>query len=127
MTLYVGAIVINVDDVPRAVEFWTAALGLVPRDEPEDGWASLKDPRRPWVHVSLQRNSEPKPRRNRLHLDLYADDQAAEVARLESLGARRLEWDYPPDADFVVLADPDGNEFDVIDAAPRPAEDASGA
>ena len=54
--------------------------------------------------------------RRRHHLDLYAHDQAAEVARLESLGARRVEWRYEPDADHVVMADPDGNYFCVIAA-----------
>jgi hypothetical protein len=45
-----------------------------------------------------------------------APDQAAEVERLVRLGARRVHWDsYPPGADFVVLADPDGNRFCVID------------
>jgi catechol 2,3-dioxygenase-like lactoylglutathione lyase family enzyme len=123
MSLYVGSVVISVADIGRAVEFWSAALGYLPRDEPEDDWASLKDPRRPWANVSLQLSSEPKPHRNRLHLDLYADDQAAEVARLEGLGARRAQdWPYPPDADFVVLLDPDDNEFCVIDASPRSPE-----
>ncbi|MEV8408776.1 VOC family protein [Streptomyces niveus] len=55
----------------------------------------------------------------RVHLDLYARDaaeQAAEVARLKSLGAERVDWDrYPDNADFVVLADTEGNRFCVID------------
>ncbi len=51
-----------------------------------------------------------------MHLDLYASDQEAEVERLLGLGAERVEWDlYPSDPDFVVLADPDGNRFCVID------------
>ncbi|MGO4426694.1 VOC family protein, partial [Streptomyces sp. MCAF7] len=57
----------------------------------------------------------------RIHLDLYAGDSAdqeAEVARLISLGAERVDWDsYPDDADFVVLADPEGNRFCVIDTS----------
>lgn len=124
MSLYVGGVVINVGDIGRAVEFWTAALGFVLRYDAEDDWASLRDPARPWVNVGLQRSAEPKPTTpNRLHLDLYADDQAAEIARLEALGARRAEgWPYPPDADFVVLLDPDGNEFCVIDCSPGSAE-----
>ena len=51
----------------------------------------------------------------RHHLDLYAADQAAEVARLLGLGATRADWSYPPAADYVVLADPDGNRFCVVD------------
>lgn len=50
------------------------------------------------------------------HLDLYADDQDAEIDRLITLGADRVDWDeYPADPDFVVLADTEGNRFCVID------------
>ena len=56
-----------------------------------------------------------------MHLDLYAGDaadQAAEVQRLVALGATVVDWDlYPPDPDFVVLADPEGNRFCVIDTS----------
>jgi len=58
-------------------------------------------------------------RPDQTHLDLWAADeteQLAEVERLQALGATRVEWDYPEDADFVVLADPDGNLFCVINA-----------
>jgi catechol 2,3-dioxygenase-like lactoylglutathione lyase family enzyme len=60
---------------------------------------------------------EGKSLKNRLHLDLAPradDDQAAEVARLESLGARRVDVGQPPDSSFVVMADPEGNEFCVL-------------
>lgn len=119
MALYIGSTVVNVADMERAMAFWTAALGYVERHTDLD-FAVLTDPNRRWSNLSLQLSIEPKRGRNRLHLDLYADDQQAEVERLESLGARRLPWDYSPDADYVVMADPDGNEFCVIDAGPRP-------
>ena len=49
-------------------------------------------------------------------LDLYADDQQAEIERLVGLGARHIDWDrYPPDADWITLEDTEGNRFDVID------------
>ena len=51
----------------------------------------------------------------RIHLDLYAEDQAAEVERLLSLGATRVNWRPPVGADYIVLADPEGNRFCVID------------
>ncbi len=53
----------------------------------------------------------------RMHLDLYAVDQAAEVERLVGLGARKVEcWDgYTQDSDFIVLEDTEGNRFCVID------------
>lgn len=115
MPLYVGSTVVNVADLDRAVAFWTAALGYVVRDPGHDStFAVLTDPDRRWSNVSLQLSAEPKEGRNRLHLDLYTPDQKGEVARLEGLGAERIPWEYAPDADYVVLADPDGNEFCVI-------------
>ena len=57
----------------------------------------------------------------RLHFDLHVtgvDEQEAEAARLVSLGASRIDWDsYPDDPDFIVLADPDGNRFCIVDLA----------
>ena len=57
----------------------------------------------------------------RHHLDLYASDAAAEIERLLGLGARRVDWRYPSDADYVVLADPDGNTFCVVEKPEAPA------
>lgn len=120
MPLYIGSIVVKVADLPRAAAFWAGALGYVVRGrddavvDPGTDWVVLTDPRRRWVNLSLQLSAEPKQGRNRLHLDLYTGDREAEAARLEALGAVRLPWHYDPDDDFVVLADPDGNEFCVI-------------
>ena len=58
---------------------------------------------------------------DRTHLDLYTDsreEQLAEVDRLVSLGATRVELIYPDDADFIVLADTEGNLFDVVNKGP---------
>src|SRR5215207_9142476 len=58
------------------------------------------------------------PNSSRLHLDLYTDDQAGEVERLLALGATEVHWDKrPPDADYVILADPEGNRFCVVDTS----------
>ena len=59
---------------------------------------------------------ERKSGKNRLHLDLRPNDQAAEVARVERLGARRVDVGQPDSVSWVVLADPDGNEFCVLRA-----------
>ncbi len=117
MGIRVGSTVLNVADLDRAIAFWTQALGYVRRDpDGEDRtFAVLSDPSREWSHVSLQMTEKPKAGVNRVHLDLYADDQSAEVARLESIGATRVEpWPYDDAADYVVMADPDGNEFCVV-------------
>ena len=113
--MYVGSVVIDCNDFAAMYRFWTAALGYVPRDPPEDGWAVLRDPEGAHVNVSLQQVPEPRLGKNRLHLDLYTPDQAGEVERLLELGAVRLPRTPEAGDDFVTLQDPEGNLFDVID------------
>ena len=73
------------------------------------------------AHLALDVSASPVQDHPGVHLDLYAGDaadQAAEVQRLVALGATVVDWDlYPPDPDFVVLADPEGNRFCVIDTS----------
>jgi catechol 2,3-dioxygenase-like lactoylglutathione lyase family enzyme len=115
--LHVATVVINVSDMHRAVAFWCAALGYRTReDEPDPQFTMLVDPAGRGVSVSLQRTDHASREPVRLHLDLYTREQARHVDRLLALGAESVtEWPYPADADFVVLRDPDGNEFCVID------------
>ena len=118
--LTIGTVVLGAADVRRAVAFWSQALGYVPRDEVDDTWAVLvPGGGRPGPGLSLGLSQTPVQQHPRVHLDLYAGDtadQAAEVERLISLGAQWVDWDlYPPDPDFVVLADTEGNLFCVID------------
>ena len=76
----------------------------------------LIDPGGRGLPVSLQLTDALPRKAVRLHLDLYTSEQARQVDRLVDLGATRVPaWPYPEDADFVVLRDPDGNEFCVID------------
>jgi hypothetical protein len=103
---------------PTAIaSFWEAALGWrrtfeqddqvvlePPEGSPEDGVAP---------DLLFLKVPEGKAVKNRLHLDLRPDDQAAEVARLEALGARRVSVGQV-DVSWVVMADPEGNEFDVL-------------
>jgi len=120
-SLRVGSIVIRVDDLPRQTAFWEAALGYARRagDDPETGdFVLLHPPDRDGPNVSLDRVRSTVQIPPRIHLDLYAEDQAAEVERLIGLGATEIHWDKrPPDADYVILADPEGNRFCVIDVA----------
>ncbi|MFI8339399.1 VOC family protein [Streptomyces sp. NPDC085639] len=120
--LTIGTIVMGAEDVRRAADFWGRALGYVPRDgEVDEDWTVLVPADGAGPGLALGRSVTPVQERPRVHLDLYAADaaeQEAEVARLVSLGARHVDWDsYPEDPDFVVLADPEGNRFCVIDAA----------
>ncbi|WP_216319636.1 VOC family protein [Deinococcus aestuarii] len=110
--LRIGSIVWGVRDVPRAILFWTRALDYRLRNEPDEDWAVLVPREGPGVQLALDLVDSEKARRH--HLDLYAEDQAAEVERLLALGATRVDWRYEPEADYVVLADPDGNRFCVV-------------
>jgi catechol 2,3-dioxygenase-like lactoylglutathione lyase family enzyme len=114
--LHVATVVINVQDMERAVKFWSAALGYRQREEESDPeFRMLVDPAGRGLPVSLQLSRTPPREPVRVHLDLYTDHQQRHVDRLVTLGATRMdEWPYPDDADFVVLRDPDGNEFCVI-------------
>jgi catechol 2,3-dioxygenase-like lactoylglutathione lyase family enzyme len=113
----VGSIVIRVDDLQRQTEFWTAALDYVPRDDESDDFRLLRPRNGVGPNLSLDRVRSTLQVPPRIHLDLYAEDQTAEVMRLIGLGATEVHWDKrPPDADYVILADPEGNRFCVVDA-----------
>jgi catechol 2,3-dioxygenase-like lactoylglutathione lyase family enzyme len=119
----IGSIVWGVRDIPRAVAFWSEALGYRPVREPDVDWALLAPAEGPGPQLALKlvgTEANPSPRH---HLDLYADDQTTEAGRLVALGASHVEWEYEDGADYVVLADPDGNRFCVVDAgdAARPS------
>lgn len=115
-----GVVALGVADVKRAADFWTAALGYRLREDGFGGWAKvLMPPDGEGAIFALQTSQTPPPDHPRLHFDLHVADvqeQEAEAARLVSLGARRVDWDsYPDDPDFIVLADPDGNRFCIVD------------
>ncbi|UJW35994.1 VOC family protein [Saccharothrix sp. AJ9571] len=116
MGLHVGSVVLGASDVRRAEAFWCAALDYRPREEGDDTWVVLAPVDGEGPHISLGLSKTPVQEKPRVHLDLYTADQAGEVERLIDLGASRVDWaDYPENADFVVLADPEGNRFCVID------------
>lgn len=120
--LKIGTVVLGVADVRRAADFWTQDLHYVPRegtvaDDPT--WTVLVPSDGIGTPLALGLSETPVQEHPRVHLDLYAGDaadQAAEVERLVDLGAERVDWDLCPEApDFVVLADPEGNRFCIID------------
>jgi Glyoxalase-like domain len=120
MSIRIQCLCIDTTRPARLASFWEVALGWrrtydkdeevvlePPAGSPEEGIAP---------DLLFLRVPEDKAGKNRLHLDLRPEDQAAEVARLEGLGARRVEVGQGPDASWVVMADPDGNEFCVLRA-----------
>lgn len=102
----IGSVVMSVSDTGRAAEFWSRALGYA--SSPSNPAFLAPDSEGPRLHLDED---------DRMHLDLWvasAEEQRTEVERLMSLGAELVDWEYPNDADFVVLADTEGNLFCVV-------------
>jgi predicted enzyme related to lactoylglutathione lyase len=120
----VSNICLDAVDPELLAAFWAAALGWqrVGDDPDDDGSEIWLEPAADSPEAGrvtpllLLRVPEDHHAKNRLHLDLRPDDQAAEVARLERLGARRVDVGQGPEVTWVVLADPEGNEFCVLRA-----------
>jgi len=101
---------------PRPLaEFWCAVLDWRVLDE-EDGGIGIGPAGGAWPTIDFLPGPDPKTIKNRLHLDLRADgvSTAAELDRLLALGARRVDVGQGPDVTWVVLADPEGNEFCLL-------------
>ena len=109
--------VIAIDAVePRLVAaFWCAVLDWQVVEEDADV-VSIAPPDRSWPTIDVLAVPAGKVVKNRLHLDLRADGlaTAAELDRLLALGARRTDVGQGPDSSWVVLADPEGNEFCLL-------------
>ena len=111
MGIRIGSTVINCADLEAMTSFWSQALDLTPNSsDPDDDFRVLRGPT---VNLSLQRSDTPVSGRDQMHLDLFTDDQAAQVERLRSLGADVVRHHEDPDDDYVVMTDPEGNEFCV--------------
>jgi hypothetical protein len=111
----IAAIAIDAIDPRLVAGFWCAVLGWRVLDEDDDGITiGTEDGAVPTIDVF--RVPERKTVKNRVHLDVRADgiSTAAEIERLESLGARRVDVGQGPDVSWTVLADPEGNEFCVL-------------
>ncbi|WFF02826.1 VOC family protein [Micromonospora sp. WMMD964] len=121
MVVRVAQCTIDVEDRDLMVAFWSAALGYQV-EQGDDGSARLWPAGQASAAaptIWLQGSGTTKRGKNRLHLDLVADtDPQAEVRRLVDLGARRIDVGQTGAEGFTVLADPEGNEFCVLDAAP---------
>jgi hypothetical protein len=112
--LKIGSIVIHSPEFDSVVKFWSEALGYVPRNPASGGWVVLRDPEGRGPNLSFQGRETRPSRRSWIHLDLYAENQEQEVERLVELGANRYPWRYRPHADYVVMEDPGGNLFCVV-------------
>jgi predicted enzyme related to lactoylglutathione lyase len=118
MTSRLTQFTLDVADPERMATFWSQALGYrsVPDEGPSIHLVPADDGRSDLPTMWLQPVSERKAGKNRCHPDLEADDPDEEVERLVALGATRADVGQTGDEGFVVLADPEGNEFCVLGA-----------
>ncbi|CAB4749339.1 unannotated protein [freshwater metagenome] len=121
MSLRIQCITVDAHDPRALAEFWAEVLGWTLGEDGDDiGWwiereaGELKTIGIP--DILFLRVPDSKIIKNRLHLDLRPDNQDAEVARLEKLGAKRIEIGQSTDSDttWIVMSDPEGNEFCIL-------------
>ncbi len=116
-------LVLDCRDPARLAPFWAAALGYVEIGA-VDNYMLLMPDRRSGPKLLLQRVPEDKASKNRMHLDIETTDIEDVAARLVKLGGHRM---LPkPQAEhgnrWIVMADPEGNEFCICDSGPQPAQ-----
>ena len=115
----IGSIVWGVRNIEKAVSFWSQALDYRLKYPASEDWAVLVPKSGEGIQLSLSKITSPRAKRHRM--DLFTPCRDQEVRRLLSLGAVRAEWMYPPEADYTVLLDPDGNPFCVVQKEPETA------
>jgi catechol-2,3-dioxygenase len=121
VSLRASAVSLDVADLAVMGAFWSAVLEAEPLEDGEDG---ISLPLAPGVTLDLLPVPEPKTVKDRLHLDLSPTDrdQDAELARLLALGAVRTDVGQGPDVTWVVLSDPEGNEFCLLRTRREPVQ-----
>lgn len=133
MPIRIAVVCIDAVDPGLVAEFWAQALGWESFPDPNEGGVSLvppglsNDSGADGFCIDVMPVPETKSVKNRLHLDLRADGrtQAEEVSRLLDLGATRVDVGQGPEVTWVVLADPEGNEFCVLQRSVREVEAAA--
>lgn len=113
MTVALYQVAVDAHDARALARFWAQVLDwqVVLEDEEEVVVGADAQTLPGLVFLTVP---EDRAGKNRLHLDLSPDDQAAEVERILGLGARRVDVGQGDDVTWVVLADPEGNEFCVL-------------
>ena len=121
MSLHLEQVLIDAHDPERLAKFWSEVLDYRveydSKNDPEGDGGEREIELAPKdgtsTNILFVEVHDKKTVKNRIHLDLRPDDQAAEVARVEALGAKRVDVGQG-DVSWVVLGDPEGNEFCIL-------------
>lgn len=113
MGLRVGSLTIDCTDPDGLARFWEQAL---PSKRTFEDDVEVVIQTTDGYRILFGKSPDEKKVKNRIHLDLIPDDRDAEVARLEALGATRADVGQTGEETWVVLADPEGNEFCILRA-----------
>ena len=118
-------LIIDCQDHDLVGRFWQEVLGYEETercDGPEDFYVELTGPPGAGPRIVVGRAPDDKVVKNRLHIDVNATDRDrdAEVERILDLGATRVDIGQGDDVSWVVLADPEGNEFCVLRSRVEP-------
>ena len=124
MPLAIDCILIDCVDLDAMTAFWCQALDLEHVWTGPSGGHLLVATDGSGGRLGLMPSQSEKTAKNRVHLDLRPDDQQAEIQRLEGLGARRIDIGQT-DVTWVVMADPEGNEFCVLRSLAQKASEQS--
>jgi predicted enzyme related to lactoylglutathione lyase len=115
MTARFYTVIVDAQDPAALARFWADVLDWKIFYESDDEIV-ITTHDETFPGLVFGRNSDRKTTKNRLHIDLAPDDQDAEVERILALGATRADVGQSGDEGWVVLADPEGNEFCVLSA-----------
>lgn len=119
MSSSIAALALDAIAPQRIADFWCEVLGWRVLDRDDDGVITIGADFHEWPTIDVIPVPEHKKVKNRLHLDLRAEDRSteAELQRLEALGAQHVDVGQEADVTWVVLADPEGNEFCLLSRA----------
>ena len=115
----IHTVTIDCADPKGLAAFWASGLGYHTTYESDDE-VVIENADESCTALLFGRGDDVKTTKNRIHLDLNPDDQEAEVERFMALGATRVDIGQK-DVSWVVLADPEGNEFCILTPKPTPS------
>jgi predicted enzyme related to lactoylglutathione lyase len=111
--LIIEELTIDASDPAALAQFWSQLLGATVQRDGDEVWIELATGGPALLFLP---STDPRTGKNRFHLDLRPDDRDAEVERALALGARHVDIGQTGEESWVVLADPEGNEFCILQA-----------